>query len=550
MSDPTRTKSFEDNIKNLGRDQGLATNTTDQMVTLMVPSIIRSIYRYPLKNQYDPATKRLSEEVLSPETLENNARLEKLWIDLYKTEFPKYDRQVTPIGIFGPPGQGKTSSVLSACRYIAERTGMDFIDPIMLPHIDLEHIGPHSFVAYSQELATANSDIDVIGLPSKQQADGIDYMGRALPLDLLKLNKAGMGVWIFDDALNAIPRVQNMLLPILQSRRFGPLSLPHVYTAMTGNLGGLDGSTAIGASTPLRGRIRSHIAYDTVENFILRNQRSGAYSDLYGDGFVHGFLRRYGAMFAEDYTEIAERKGGFCSSRGWSNAIGDVRDILQRNGGRESVARNEVVEEIQTVIYGNVGPKAAETFKSYIDSVLCYADPVARKVVLAEKYDLKTMKEDFEKAGRDSSGKNAHTSEQQHFAWTFADCLIDYTIAKIRAADSWKEPLKRFGMGIGLLDDAVFNYAVTQLYDGIKNQIDTLEKGSYKVVKEVEVQGSIYPSRSIDSSVLVDLAQLISEGADGLIDQKRVDILSKVLSGTARSGNVSARDTSRIRTRK
>lgn len=541
------TKTSEERVKEIASQFGLAVNDTHMMIEIMIPSIVRSIYRYPMKNKFNPETKRLEMEVLTPEAVANNKKLESFWKKLYNVEFPPYSRKVSPIGIFGPPGQGKTACIVEACKYIAKETDMDYISPSMLSHIPLEHIGHNSFVVFSQETATASSDIDVVGLPNKEISDGRSHMGRSLPVDLHKLEKAGMGCWIFDDVLNAIPRVQNMVLPIMQDRRYATMSLPHVYIGLTGNFGGLDGSSSIAAVTPLRSRIRNYVAYDTVPNFIFRNRQNPSFRDAIGDGFIHPFLRRYPQFFAEEQAKISANKGGFANSRGWESAIYDVRDLLQISGGRESLAKESVRSKFNDIIESHVGPDCRRAFDGYVESVLIHADPIARKVINAPDYSIEEMKRDFESVNR-GAGKD-NTAEGNHFAWSFANCLVEYTINAIRSGDSWEKPLERFGVGISLLENTVFEFALDELLESVRAQLTSLDKGNKVIVKEVKVDGSITPKRVIDSEVLVEMANSIASGASGYIDESRVKILSEILSGTGRSLNKTVKATTKSRTR-
>lgn len=292
MTITTNTVGHVAELSAISAKLGLPMMDTDRLMNSVVPDILRSIYRYPLRKSENG---KMVDLPLTKEEKEINKDVERAYKDITGQPFPTFRGMVRPRALFGPPGHGKTSSLEAASRIVADALGWRYVSAEDLEFVPLEEIDHKTFVFMSYETAGVTSAQDLMGLPSAEQIEGETkrYLDRLFSMPFHKLTRAGGGTFLLDDLLNAARHIQDAVLPILDRRRIGQLNLRSSYVCMTGNLGTLDDSNATRAASPMRGRVRSSLAYDTVENFIARTRANPEFNDEIGDGFVREIGRAH-----------------------------------------------------------------------------------------------------------------------------------------------------------------------------------------------------------------------------------------------------------------
>lgn len=484
---------------------------TEKLHDSMVHDILRAIYRYPGKTNENG--KIVSKE-LTPQEREINKDVETFYKKLTGQDFPTYQRKLRAPALFGPPGHGKTSVTEAASRTVAEGMGWRYVSAEELDLVPIEEIDHKTFVFISHETAAAVTAIDLIGMPAKEKVSDSEeyYMARLFSLQILKMQRAGGCTFLFDDALNAAKHIQGAMLPVTDRRRYGSLSFHNALIAVTGNLGALDDSDATRAASPLRGRVKSSLVYDTVENFITRTRANPTFRDELGDMFVRQFFYRYPELFTQH--PVRGTQGGFASPRGWNDFIHDSRDILHRHGGRGAAraARGEIVESASQIL----GPEVAQKFDAFLESVLTLADPLARQVINDGNLDMKTLEDQYSQGG--------FSQREQQFGYQFAMALVDYTVQKIHRDDDMEEAVRRFGKGVSVLTEDVFAFALDELQSKLSAQVETVNKGKVRVSTKVGNTNK----RKLDSNAAEMIGQFIMKNGD--VDMTRRATLISVLS--------------------
>lgn len=463
MSTAIATGSSHDaQLEEISTKLGLPRAETNDLVHLIKKDILRSIYRKPKKAMEN------GKEVdvpLTSEELDLNRRCEEVYAKWHDGQsWPQYDRKIRATGLFGPPGHGKTTSFEVAAREVAREMGMRFLSPEQLEHVELEEVDLNTFVFVSQETAGVASALEFAGLPSSEQSkDGDKYMGRLFTLPLLKLMKAGAGVLLLDDFLNAQRNIQDVGLSLVDRRRFGQLNLIQTYFGVTGNLGALDDTNASRASAALRNRIRLFLAHDTVANFVQRIQSNKQFGDDLGDGFVRMFLHRYPQYFSEMPQKGTQ--GAYTTPRSLRDFIDEARDCLHRHGGRKNAARAR--EELYTIAQSTLGLDVANKYNAFLEAVLSKADPLAREIIQEGKLSHEEIGKSYSEGG--------FSAKEQGFAYQFAMALVDYAVHKVSQDGKLEEALYRFGQGVAILDDSSFAFAIGELQAKLAAQVEKVK---------------------------------------------------------------------------
>lgn len=469
MSNISSSNSYIAELTSIAGKLELPMAETDRLVKLISEDILRSLFRYPGTKMENG---KEVEVPLTEDELAINHRAEKFYSELHDGQkFPNYRRKIRATGLMGPPGHGKTTAFEVAARLVAKGMGMRFLSPEQLEHVPLEDVDLNTFVFVSQETAGVASALEFMGLPSSEesQATGLKYMGRLFTQPLLKLMRAGGGVLLLDDFLNASRQIQDVGLSLVDRRRFGQLNLTQTYFGVTGNLGSLDDTNASRASSALRNRIRVFLAHDTPENFIARTQADKNYRDELGDGFIRMFLHRYPQMFSEHPKRGTQ--GAYTTPRSLKDFIDEARDCLHRHGGRQNAHRAR--EELYTIAQATLGIDTANAYNAFLEAVLSKADPLARQVIMEGKLSLEEIRASYSQGG--------FSAKEQAFGYQFAMALVDYTVHKIIEDDSLDEAIQRFANGVMVLDDSVFSFALEELQTKLSAQVETLKKGKFVV---------------------------------------------------------------------
>ena len=481
---------------------------TDKLMNSVVPDILRSIYRYPLRKSEKG---KMVDIPLTKEEKEINADVERAYKELTGQPYPSFRGKVRPRALFGPPGHGKTSSLEAASKIAADALGWRYVSAEDLEFVPLEEIDHKTFVFMAYETAGATSAQDLMGLPNAETIAGESkrYLDRIFSMPFHKITRAGGGTFLLDDVLNAARHIQDAVLPILDRRRIGQLNLRSSYICLTGNLGALDDSNATRAASPMRGRVRSALAYDTVENFIARTRANPEFRDELGDAFVRAFFQRFPQYFSGH--PVRGQQGGFEAPRSWDSFIHAGREILHRHGGRENAraARDELYDAAAEL----VGPSAASDFNAFLESVLNNADPLARQIITTGELDEKELKKIY---------SGGHSSREQNFAYQFAIALVDYGTQKIITDDKLEDAVHNFGKALSYVSEDVFAFALEEFKAKVSVQVESVNKGKRPVSRG---KGS---SRKLISEVATQIGEMLMK--TGTIDKTRRSTMISILS--------------------
>lgn len=510
---PNVSASFMSDLSAISAKLNLPMVETEKMVDSLIPDILRAIYRYPRTQKTREG--KVEEIPLTEEDQDVNSRINEFHLKRYGVPFPPFRRKLVAPAMFGPPGHGKTSSFETAAKIVAAGLGWRYIGAEELETVDIAEIDHRTFVFVSHETAGAVSAMSLAGLPSQEEVKGSGekYMGNLQLLSFLKLAKAGGGVLLLDDALNAARHIQDALLSILDRRRYLSTTFFNSLVGLTGNLGTLDGSNATAAATPLRGRIKSVLAHDTPENFIARTRANETFRDDIGDAFVRMFFHRYPNLFSE--MPKRGEQGGFAAPRNWDSFIHESRDIIYRAGGRQyaNQAKLELVDAARKIL----GSDVAQSYAAFLEAVLSRADPLARQVIMEGNLSQDEIGDLYKKGG--------FSARETAFAYQFAMALVDYTVHKIIQDDDMDEAIKRFGKGLSILDESTFSFGLDELKNKLAAQVATLKKGKLQVSSAVSADSK---QRQVVNDVLEKIGMLIM--SNGGIDDTRRKTLISVLS--------------------
>lgn len=533
MSNVSQASSHDAELDGIATKLGLPRAETNDLVELIKKDILRSVYRYPGTRMVNGQ----EEEVpLTSEEVDLNKRVEKLYGQWHDGQpFPNYRRKIRATGLFGPPGHGKTTSFEVAAQEVAKGLGMRYLSPEQLEFVPIEEIDMNTLVFVSQETAGVVSALEFAGLPSSEEVAGTNqkYMGRLFTLPLLKLMKAGAGVLLLDDFLNAQRAIQDVGLSLTDRRRFGQLNLSQTYFGVTGNLGSLDDTNASRASAALRNRVRLFLAHDTVENFIARIQSHKDFRDDLGDGFIRAFLHRYPQMFSEMPKKGTQ--GAYTTPRSLRDFIDEARDALHRAGGRKNAAKAR--SELYRIAQATLGIDVANSYNSFLEAVLSKADPLARQIILDGKMSNEEIRSSYSEGG--------FSAREQGFAYQFALALVDYTVFKVLEDGNFDTAMPRFGQGISILDSSVLSFAFEELRSKLAAQVDTVTGPDGKKLVVSSTTDANKKKREITSAATEALGKLIL--STGKIDADQRTTMINVLSEMSKFETRVARPGARTR---
>lgn len=347
--------------------------------------------------------------------------------------------------LMGPAAQGKTTAFKVAAKWIAERLNMR----LLINPSDAVDVGPNDLLLVSSEMSGEVHNTGTTGLPMIRRlavqaqeemaaeqglalpgggGHGNEYTSYAPDRRLVQARSAGAAIVLFDDALNASPNIQNILLSLAEEGRYRGLDLgPRTYVGLTGNLGALDGSNVHRASAPLRTRVKVLLVMDSVEQWAHRAQLSC--TTVVGDGGIAEFLRQNPELF---YAPKPRGYGSYPVSRTWDGFLAELEEVsLILHGLRERGALNEALLDkylgrIRDSAIGFVGNEAAIRFRAFVQANQTNAVPLAR--------DLLKGKGEFSTARAEEFARwlgSGHGLEQRNFASQFALALAEMSAADV-----------------------------------------------------------------------------------------------------------------------
>lgn len=339
-------------------------------------------------------------------------------------------RKVKSTMLMGFPGHGKTTAFKVAAQQIAEGLGMRFL----LNPAEDEKVGPNDFLFNSVEMSGEVSLSGVVGLPLVRKAEtegDVSYTGHAPTLRLALCKEAGLSVVLFDDALNASPSIQNILLAFAEEGRFRGLDLgEHTYVGLTGNLGAADGTYTSKPSAALRTRLKVCYVEDDVDNWVARSQIK--HKSVAGDGGVSAFLKQNPDLF---HAPNPRGDAAYPCPRSWEAvaSVGErigatLHHIRLKHGAVSEQVLDHQLRMMHTEVSAFVGPEAATKLRAWVRSMQNDAMPLAQ-IFLEKGSFTKEQAAIFEQ--RYGQGKSA---EQMEFGLQYAYALAELAAAK--AVDS------------------------------------------------------------------------------------------------------------------
>jgi hypothetical protein len=503
---------------------------TDDLVQSVANDILRSMWRYP---EFKKGADGLDEEIpLSEEDKAFNVRINnvhKQWND--GIEFPQFRRhKIRGVGLAGPPGHGKTSTIEAAAKRVARAMNMRYLSPDRLESVPLSEIDGNTFAFVSEETAGLVSAMEMFGMPAEGRTTGVKdeegndvrFLARLFSLPLQKLMRAGGGVLLFDDFSNAIKQIQDTGLSLMDRRRNGELVLTKTYFAATGNLGGLDDTNATRMSSALRGRMRTYLTHDTVDNFLARNLADPLLQDSLGDVFVRAFFKR---TKDKHFSRIPAKgeQGGYPSPRTWRDAIDDLRDCLHRHGGRSIDAIEAARYEINSILQASVGLVTAQAFNAFLESVLVGAEPLAAQLISTGEIDQAAKAKHFSPEG--------FSSNDQFFAHQFVVALADHTVNRILADPSkFEETIQRFGRGLEEVKEQgnTFELGLEELQARLLVQVPEVMLGRSKKLVISKVVNAEQNRREMTVEAGTKIGDIIMGAIP--VDTARRDVIKRVFS--------------------
>lgn len=374
----------------------------------------------------------------SPETVAHKQKINDIIERVYEEKTgTKFDYDVfkkampRPVWCMGPPGQGKTAAFLVAAEEFAKECGFHFIREVT----DDYEPNPDGldFPLVIQETAGENSAITFAGVPKAEEVPVLDPSGkpmvdgtgkavtktvlkRALNYRFTIFDRCAGGLVLFDDAANASPMIQNVLLPVAQTNTFQSMKL-EAMVGFTGNLGSLDGTHTSELSSALITRVNAYFVQDNYEDYIKRGYER--YNDDLGDLGLLTFIRRNPNEFAE--LPRTGAKSGFACPRSHSNMIEGSRAAVQYAGGRGK-GENAAFEEIRALAYSCYGPKYAQKVVAFYQTYIQGADPLARKAVVEGNLQKDEIQKKY---------KGGSSSETMMFGYQFVTACSDYFVTEV-----------------------------------------------------------------------------------------------------------------------
>lgn len=324
-----------------------------------VRSVVKFIKRQLFREAYEPDLESIQDPRKRKNAEDLNARIKKAWALETVSRFV-YTKPVVPF-LHGEPGHGKTTACKLAAEEFCKDVGMNFV------HRPSNEYQPtkDDFIYIQMELAGENSSTTQGGLPSKSKTeDGQEYTHKVPLRQIQMVEEAGFGFLVYDDAKNASPNIQNILMSTMEERAFQGNNLGRIAVAGTGNLG-TDGTNVHQMSSANMTRMANFATYDTVGDFVERvltgkqdKAPDGMDMDVAGDAVASFLIRN-----PDCFTEKPERErvpGTYACPRSWSKLIQEMRSEIHKLlsiedmvnadlGDTQSSGRKKLVEFAQEI---------------------------------------------------------------------------------------------------------------------------------------------------------------------------------------------------------
>lgn len=309
------------------------------------------------------------------------------WEKLFGYEFNSKnpDSFVTPMGVLGPPGQGKTSVFTSAMKEIADAMDVKFYVNPNPNDVYSGKITEYDLVFRALILAGEVSTTTLSGIPYSDDNDVTRFNPPAI---LQSLQRSKFAVMIGDDAMNAHSHIQNALMDIVNTKLFRETYVGEgTYLSITGNLGALDGTNVNKQSSAFANRVEMVLAGDTCGAFLQRAH------DMFIDGVDDSFGTCYISDFLIDNVESnpnlfysgpdKKNRGPHTSSRSLDNLIRTLRDTFADHDAAKNagVSVRPLFNQIEDICPRYVGLDFSDSFCAYVQDLVTLARPTALELL-------------------------------------------------------------------------------------------------------------------------------------------------------------------------
>lgn len=310
-------------------------------------------------------------------------------------------RYVKGTMLLGFPGHGKTTAYKVAAKRVADGLGMR----LLINPPDTVEVGKNDLLMISQEmsgevhntgttglpmirkLAAQNNDAQDseqnVSLPGIPASSSAEYTAYAPDRRLVQSRAAGQCVVLFDDALNAAPNIQNILLALTEEGRYRGLDLgANTYVGLTGNLGSLDGTHVSRAGAAMRTRLKTFLVQDSLEQWTHRTQMEC--KTVVGDGGISAFLAQNTELF---HAPNPRGYGSYPCPRTWSALVAENEEIaltlhhLRENSRLTPAVLEQYLVRLRDAAIGSVGQAAATKLRAFVHANQTDAIPLARALL-------------------------------------------------------------------------------------------------------------------------------------------------------------------------
>lgn len=432
-------------------------------------------------------------------------------------------RAPNPLLLQGIPGQGKTAVYHSAAKRVCSEFSLNYIKNVTDGYTPTRN----DFVMVVQDCAGETSSLILGGMPKTEEVEIHNQkrfvMTKAFNKRFLSFELAAGGVLLFDDVSNATSNIQNMLLPVMQSKSFSGLHIANCLMGATANLGAIDQTHIHAMSAALKTRMLPLLTGDKLDRFTKEMEEK--FGDSLGTCGILGFLKHNPELFS--LVPSAERSPvarGFPCSRTYEDLIVTLRNSYLRFGG-PGVGEKRLVAELDKVVSAKIGYEVGEEVRTYLSSYFSGTSELALKHINANDDEaLSAAKEEFKNFINEKGG---HGGDAMKAFYEFSESLVGHTLFKLSELRESSNPetrrdalaiaTKKFASSINSFNDNNFGLAISMF-----NHRLSLFSSDYM---EKQASGKI----SISHSALVEVAGVFQK-VPGISPTKK-EILSDLLSG-------------------
>lgn len=339
----------------------------------------------------------------------------------------------------GPPGHGKTSSIVEASKVFAKLVGAEHhADPHAKPSF-----GRNDLLLVSREFTGEVSTLASRGIYEKGDRNGVPVTKRVPYEDFVAAREAQMAVIVLDDISSALDTVQTSILGMVRNRRSEGMDFRNSFIALTGNVGDQDGTMTQPGTSALSGRCTMAYLEDDVDLFSKRMHRKFGADDL-GDGHISAYLTLHQTAFSPKASQMTERDQPRPQPRTWEKLAADMRSLVhiyntfpssplfdnyKSSSGLQGAVKQMAAE--------HVGMEAAAPFAAFVQSMMSETFPLARQIYDRELKDTdRLIQKVIERAGK--GHRNDGSRSEAAFQFQFADACAAVTASRIASSSMLK----------------------------------------------------------------------------------------------------------------